>query len=170
MFGQIYQIYDKNTFKCLYVGSTKCLYDRKRQHKHHMLNKDSPCYNRLCYKEFRKIGFENLVFECVYESNDFESVKDLRKKEQQYYIQLKPIGSQVNAYCSAEYNKNRVLELNRLYYYKNRQRMMDRNKEEYICECGCKLTRITKYRHFHSEKHKRLMEQKNLSQQITALS
>jgi len=170
MFGQIYQVYDKNTFKVLYVGSTKNLYNRIRQHKHHTLKPTAAYHNRKCYQEFRKVGFENLIFECVYSSNDFVNREEMRKKEQQYFTQLNPSTCQVNAYLSDTLRKERRTEYNKKVYQKHKPAMMLRNKAPYTCECGCTMTRIAKYRHFESQKHKNLLEKKQLIEQIAALS
>ena len=37
-------------------------------------------------------------------------------------------------------------------------------KEKVICECGTKISKHNKYRHLNSEKHKRIMEGKELKE------
>lgn len=66
-----------------YIGITNNETKRKNEHKNDHINKNCKKYNYLFYKALRKYGFENVKYEVIYRSNDYNEVKNMEK----FYIQ-----------------------------------------------------------------------------------
>jgi hypothetical protein len=52
-----------------------------------------------------------------------------------------------------QYLKNYNLEYQPIYYEKNKERILKRHKEIYICECGSEIQLNEKSRHIITKKH-----------------
>ena len=85
----------------IYIGQSKCIEKRKRQHLTDAFNKNSECYNGLFHRAIRKYGIDGFLFEVLVEC----SVDELNEQEVSYisqYNSLYPNGYNMipGGYCA----------------------------------------------------------------------
>lgn len=84
--GIIYKLYNKNDENIFYIGSsTQSLYNRTHEHKRKAKKGTTKLYNYIRDNE----GIENFISEVI-ENVEVENIHELRKKEQDFIILLKP--------------------------------------------------------------------------------
>ena len=148
--GKIYKIY--NTINDdIYVGSTSLkLCERMRDHrrtiKHHR-KQHLPLYNA-----FREHGIDNFFIELIekYPCND---VEELRQKEGEYIINMKPT---LNTRVPGRSDK----DCRKLYYENNKELLLQKQLDKLTCGCGCVMNRSSMLRHKRTTKHIELMKDK----------
>ena len=149
--GKIYKIY--NTINDdIYVGSTSLkLCERMRDHrraiKHHKKQ------HLPLYKAFIEYGIDNFFIELIekYPCND---VEELRQKEGEYIINMKPA---LNTRVPGRSDK----DCKKLYYEKNKELLLQKQLNKLTCECGCVMNRSSMLRHKRTKKHIELMNKLN---------
>lgn len=146
----VYQIINKNTFECLYVGSTKNFTRRKWKHKHN-------CYidtSKKIYNKIRDIGgIDNVNINIIQAFRNIEKV-ELLKKERYYCDLLKPECNMRKAYRSPE----EIVEDKRRWkreYWARRGHITNAKKREKVkCNiCNIEINRGCLARHYRSQRH-----------------
>ena len=139
--GYVYEIFDKRTNECIYVGSTaKSPLKRWGNHIYFVFYKRRNL--RPFHKYMRAQGPDHFDFR-VREEVFFQTNEDLRKREQVWMDQLKPKHNSKRAYSSAEYTREH-------------QRL--RNRVFIICECGQRISRGNISCHRKTAKHARQLK------------
>jgi len=181
--GCIYLLYDDDGNG--YIGKTKNLKQRLRQHKQKL---DNNCRSRLLN------NFECLVIE------EFDDKNDLDDAEQFYYDLYKDLyGDKIINRCrplqtQKEYNENnkkriteykkewsethkeqvanskkkwykknkdKLAEQNKEYREKNKNKILERIKQKITCECGSVINYTVKARHEKTQKHQNYLSNNN---------
>ena len=139
-----------------YIGSTKDIRRRIRNHKSTCYSKNSKDYNIKLYKTIRDVygtNWDNVkwsVVDCYYNVD-----KTFRKTIEQYYIELfKSQLNMVGAILNKEKRKKRIKEYKSQYRIKNRDIINEKQNQKITCVCGSTYTKHNKKRHEKSQKHK----------------
>jgi predicted GIY-YIG superfamily endonuclease len=171
-FGIIYGIYYNN--ECLYIGSTKNLKKRKRDHKSDCYNLKGNRYTRKIYHYIREnVNDWNELEWKIYESVSYENKKSLLSIEAEYIKYFNPIGnceipgreykeSQQQYYQNnldkikeqrKQYRQNnldKIKEKHKQYYQNN----SDKIKEKIHCQiCDCYISKNNFSRHEKTKSH-----------------
>ena len=154
--GCIYLLYDDNGNG--YIGKTKNVKERLRQHK----QKLDKCRSRFLN------NFECLVIE------EFDDEKDLDYAEQFYYDLYKDLyGDKIVNRCRPlqtekeyykkylEKNKEQKKEQWKEWYKINKEQIAERKKQKITCVCGSVITYREKTRHAKTKKHKNNLSNNN---------
>jgi hypothetical protein len=185
--GMIYCLKSKHTDK-VYVGSTeKTLDDRFRQHKRDYKKYLTGKYS--CITSFEILKYNDCWIELL-EICECESKDILRRVEGEFITQLNCVNKNVagrtykeyqkeyrenNKEKSKEYrenNKDKNKEYQKEYRENNKEKIKEYREEYYTdnkdklnekveCECGSIVSRFNLTRHKKSNKHKKLMEDKD---------
>jgi hypothetical protein len=146
--GKIYKLFSKNQSDKVYIGSTCSTLERRKQG--HKNNYKSYLNNKYCYvSSFDIIHFDDADIVLI-ENYPCNSKDELHKRER-YYIEN--TANCVNRFIPTRTSKQ--------YYEQFRERILDNVNRVIFCECGTKTTNTHKNRHSRTNKHKRLMEEKN---------
>lgn len=120
-----------------YVGSTTNFSVRKSTHKAHCITENKAPYNYKVYRFIRENGgFENFKFEIL-EECEVETKKDLQRKEQEYYNQLKPTLNENSPFIEdyiiyqREYYKNKYTNYHKQRYQERKDEYKKSNQERY---------------------------------------
>lgn len=148
--GVIYKIQKKDgkEHEC-YIGSTKNLKERIRRHKICL----KTGHQQKIYRYIRDNGgIDNYNFEVLEKINLVNSsIKFLKEREQFYYTKYKPSMNMIRPYRSIECRRAD----DRIYYWKHRDKFLERKKQVFTCICGKKGIRSHFARHcrsiFHQE-------------------
>ncbi len=143
--GKIYKIVC-NITGLIYVGSTteKHLSHRLGKHKAYYKNwLDGKCTMTTSYKILENNDYNIILLELV----PCNSKDELQKRER-YYIETLNC---VNKYIPGRTSKQR--------YEDNKERISEKYKEKYTCECGSCFRKADKSRHEKTIKHKLYIEQ-----------
>jgi len=90
MIGFVYKIWNDDDDK-IYIGSTiQGLNARFQGHKDKHKIETLKNYNCSLFKHYRELGFNKFHIECL-ETYEYENIKELRLKEQEYCNNLKPV-------------------------------------------------------------------------------
>ena len=164
----IYKLYCKNNeIKDCYIGSTRNIKKRIKEHKSCCNNENSEKYNQYKYVYIRENGgFNNWDFKIL-----CKCPKEDRYKMERWYIENCK-ESNLNKYIPTrthkEYyqkNKEKIKE----YYEKNkeykkeydkeyREKNKEKRKQKMTCICGSVFRINTKSRHCRSLKHQKYIE------------
>jgi hypothetical protein len=174
-------IYTIRTGDSLYVGSTCNFRNRKYNHKNGVNDANSKIYNFKVYKKIRENDGEwdikiHKEFPC--ENKTQMSIEEERvrvelnadlnmrtchgldlekeKKTQEKYKQNNE--QKIKNYYVKNSNQAKVRA--KQFYNKNRETIIQKNKEKIICDCGCKISNGNRLRHLKTAKHIKLMELK----------
>jgi predicted GIY-YIG superfamily endonuclease len=157
----------------IYIGSTKNFNQRIKGHKER-------CYDKKYsnYPLYKKMINSNYKIELL-------EIKDCNKEErfkleQKYINEYKPSLNQKNAVLDLEKRneKKRIRESLRyknltdeerkkrtekdhLNYLKNKEKILEKQKEKIICECGSLISLSSKNKHIKTKKHKIKLELKS---------
>jgi group I intron endonuclease len=168
--GFIYKLCCRDTsIKDEYVGSSVDFTERKRCHKNDCNNPNSKKYNIYVYKFIRDNGgFENWSMIQI-EKYPCENRRELETRER-YWIETleSKLNSNIPTRTAKEYHKqyyeekkDEVLEYNKQRYEEKKDEILEKNKEKITCECGCIVRKADISRHRKTQKHKKLLENKN---------
>lgn len=176
----IYKVVDKQNSECLYIGYTKSLYARKAVHHTHSKNIKK---TSKFYKYVRDIGFDRLHFETIIELPVYDRTL-LSKLERHYYDLYKPTKNyNVPSRTQLEYMKDNYAKIvhhnlvnreknnikNRqknslnhevinarakLYYHKNRVKILNKLSTQINCPCGATFRFQFKKLHRTSDLHR----------------
>ena len=128
MIGYIYIIY-KNGLKEMYIGSTEDLEVRKSRHIESCNNPNHKDYNLKVYQFIRENGgFDSWTFEMI-EQYECENKTELRIREQ-YYLNINKeyLLNRNNSYTSFEERKEQKSKYYKMYYEKNRNKILNDKK------------------------------------------
>jgi len=141
--SKIYILKSDNVDK-VYVGST-CSNLKKRltRHKSHYKTFLDGRFHYLSSFEICK--YDDVVIELVCDVN-CESMKELRKIENDYIIKLDCVNKKNENFNRKKYNT----EYSNKYYHKNKKYL----NRKYKCKCGSVIGKMEKARHEKSNKHK----------------
>lgn len=162
MKGIVYGIKDIRSGDLIYVGSTRqrLLCMRKGDHTK-PTKKQRPVHLYIADHG----GWDAYTFECL-EDGEFETLTDLRKKEQEWIDKLTPSQNHVRAYLSRDQyleNKRRDQAAFRQAHPHYHRQYADKRKEydakrcqtRIQCACGGTYTLQNKTNHFSRQIHKR---------------
>lgn len=150
MRGYIYKIQHSTEANLCYIGST--FNYMNRQYQHMRCIKDENCQKRLYVRIRATGGVFSYTISIIEEIPDIDKL-NLRLRENEYIINLKPSLNHNKAFTTPEQKKEAVKE----YYIKNRDILLLKKKSKIQCECGCLLSRSNPYDHRASKKHVRLL-------------
>jgi hypothetical protein len=157
-----------------YVGSTRNMVQRKKNHKGSCNNQNHLGYNTKKSKTIRDNGgWENwrmVPLELMKNSTKF----DAECREEQLRVQLNAILNSQRAtrgnISVQEYNKqhrqekkDHYKEYDKKYYEENREEIRARDAQKFECNCGSKINHGDKARHFKSKKHQKYLDSLELS-------
>ena len=147
--GHIYQIYNEEHPEVVcYIGSTsKTLKDRLRSHNNMATNTTCRNYNMPIYVHMRENGRHNFKISLI-ESIEYTNKIDLHMAERRHIEQLNPTCNRVLPSVSVEErnervnrwhseNINRVKEIKRDYYEREKARLTTERLNSPIITCGC---------------------------------
>ena len=146
--GKIYKLTSSQTDK-VYIGSTiKSLNARFSDHK---------CdYKRWLKSQMHNISsydllqFADVKIELIKEF-PCETKKELEKEEGKLILENNSVNKHVAGRTKTESNK--------IYRHKNKEKIYEKGKEKFPCECGGKYIYGNKSRHFKSKKHLKFVNQ-----------
>ena len=137
---------------CIYVGSTYNISHRQQHHRQDCKNGVSFNIYDYCRKHNLTITLTNI------EEIDVETIEEVRKKEQEYIRQLKPLCNQKCAFVD-EMRKKEMKEwaknYNKEYRIKNREKLTKYNKEWYEANKEEQKRKAREYREANKEERKR---------------
>lgn len=152
----IYRIRAKehNNDEDTYYGSTKqILRCRFALHKNKYKNYIKGKYHFISvFKIFDKYGIDNCCIELV-QDNILED--DILKVEGEYIKNYNCVNIKiVSGLDKKEWHKQ--------YYNNNKQFLLEKSKEKYICECGTICRIYSKQKHFRTLKHQSFLSSNNI--------
>ena len=151
--GKIYKITNAVN-NDIYVGSTvQTLEERMRLHK--VKAKIYP--ERKLYKRFFEIGFDNFTIELI-EQYPCKNKDELETKEFEYIRMLKPVYNKNNIKYN-QYEKDNFKK-GELYRLRNKAMINAKKNVKVNCACGRQYTMNHKSRHYRTQIHIDLMENK----------
>lgn len=195
--GFIYKLICKDiNVKEIYVGSSINKKQRKRQHKHCVINENSEKYNLKVYQYIRDNGgWENwsMIWIKDYPCNN---VTELKSEEDKIMRELKatlnsiyPVMNREKRLKSLkkyrethkeerilkqkewrEKNKEHIEEYTKNYIRPNLEKRQLEKKETVICECGEKATKGHLARHRKTKKHQAYDFLKHIEESISNIS
>lgn len=180
MRGKIYKMISEHTEE-IYVGSTsqKLLSQRMNKHRQDYKGYLAGLLPYMTSFDIMKHDDATLI---LLESLECKDRDELRAREQYWIDQLKEnTVNKLKAYRSEEEFKKQHNEAQKRYYEKNKEELKEKHKDYYKqyreenkeklyakrsvvieCECGLNTTKLHKHRHEQTQRHKDLMEKKNL--------
>ena len=140
----IYKIW-KEGDENFYIGSTAGFADRKNCHKSKCNSTTHTRRNSKIYQHIRANGgWDSWNMDIIEECED-------RCREKELIKEMKP---SLNTYLySIPYDK----EYQKNWWEENADRLKEKQKKKYSCECGGKYTYIHRNRHFKSKKHQKYL-------------
>ena len=171
---------DLNITDC-YVGHTVNFTERKAHHKWccHNENKE---YHRNIYQIIRETGGFSCWKMIEIEKRIVSSKREAEKIEQEIKEELHAtlntynpnplkndlIGEEAHIEYHKQYELNRRgthKESNKKWYELNKERVIQQKKENILCDCGICCRKCFLVAHKRTDKHKRLIEQKQMAQE-----
>jgi len=142
----VYKLFNPDCTE-FYIGSTKDLKSRKRQHKTDCNNENGRAYNYKVYQYIRSNGgYSSWSYEILEYIRNSINVYELRNVERKYIEQLKP---SLNIRLPNRTKEEYMVQ----YLEDNRELIKQYKNEKFNCACGGKYTRGGKARHEKSKKH-----------------
>ena len=142
---------DENINDC-YVGKTKDLKKRWREHKNKCNNENNKKYNLKLYQFIREncnIDNWNII---EIEKGEYDD-KDSFIRERYWIEKLNAnLNCIIPSRTQREY-QNEYRENYKEYYEDNIEKIKEIRKEIIICECGCEITKNNLIRHRKTKKH-----------------
>jgi hypothetical protein len=153
----IYKIFKDDMF---YVGSTTHYIERKANHKYSCNNKNAVGYNLKVYQLIRENGgWDNWEMIEIEEYKECKNKIQSRIREEEWRIKLNALLNDrkaINTYTRAEkyYHKlEKNPNFNQEHHQKYKDKIKERKREKYTCNCGSLLCKAEKARHERSQKH-----------------
>jgi hypothetical protein len=149
----IYKIKCKDeNVKDIYIGHTTNITKRIYNHKNRCMNENNNGYNLYIYQFMRQHGgFNNFIFEELIQY-ECTSKEDIYKYER-YWIEK--LNATLNSNCPII-----SLEEKRINSESYRETHRENRKTKTICICGSIIRKLDKKRHEQSNKHKKLLAEK----------
>ena len=163
----VYKLFNPDCTE-FYIGSTKDLKERKRQHKKSCNTENTSKYNMNLYQYIRDHGgYNSWSYEILEHIRNSINVYELRNVERKYIEQLKPsLNTQLPNRTKKEYdkqykqnNKELINQKNKQYRENNRELINQKQNEKFDCICGGKYTMSNKIQHFKTRKHQNFINQ-----------
>ena len=155
--GKVYKIYSEQTDR-VYIGSTtKLLLQRFLQHKTNYRRYNDGTYNFVT--SFHILQYDDANIELI-EEVEFDDKKELIRRERFHIEQNECVNKRVEGRTSKEWgqdNKDRVLEHKQKYREKNREKLLEKAKENYQENREKRLEQAKQYR----EQNKKMISEKN---------
>lgn len=172
--GYIYKLFCNDlSITKVYVGSSEDLNHRLLCHKSNCNNPKSLGYNLKVYKFIRLNGGWDNWSMSVIDEDDFESKKELVKRERKWIEDLRAeLNSNIPGRTLKEYyedHKEELQEKGRKYNEENKekrkeygiiyyQKRKDDLKQKIECECGSIVSKYNMSAHRKTKKHKKYIE------------
>jgi len=139
----IYKIEHRTNPDLVYVGSTTDFNERKRLHKSRCISSEIKVYQIIRehggWDQFDMIEIKQI--ECTQ--------LEARKEEDRVRIELNARMNTLSAVMDIEIRNKKMQK----FHQSHREERLQKNKEQYTCECGSEITRNYKSRHLRTEKH-----------------
>jgi hypothetical protein len=150
-YSKIYKIVSKN-FDKYYIGSTcKSINDRLYQHLANYKNYKNGKYNNVSvFQVLEKGDYEIILIEELNCNNKQELLKregEIIKQNKEFIVNKLVAGRDAKQYIIDNYEKIKQ------YLDKNRQKLNERARTKYNCECGGCYTYARKAGHFRTKLH-----------------
>jgi hypothetical protein len=144
----------------IYIGATTYQYLCNRLNVHKQHTKDnSNRRNSPMNNEMKLLGVEHFKIELI-ENFPCSNKKEMVEKEQYYIDLLKPQLNKFRSIEDPEYEKKRYIRdkdkrllLSKNNYNKNKEKIAEKGKVKFTCECGSICRISDKSRHLKSNKH-----------------
>jgi hypothetical protein len=193
--GLIYKLSCKDiNVKEIYVGSSINMKQRKRQHKHCVINENSEKYNLKVYQYIRDNGGwdnwsmiwiknypcnnvtelkseeDKIMRELNATLNTSDPIRDKEKRRKQCNQYKKNNKEKIKLKMNEwrEKNKEHIEEYTKNYIRPNLEKRQLEKKETVICECGEKATRGHLARHRKTKKHQAYDFLKHIEESISS--
>ena len=178
--GKIYKIVDNGYNKC-YIGATiESLSQRMTRHRKHYREFLNGTKQRLTlFDIFTEFGVENCKIELI-EKFPCDSKEELTAREGINIRNTECVNKRIEGRTKEEYYNDNKVKLhdyvkqwrinnydcmmikNSMYRNNNKDAILAKNKSKQICECGCEISRRNMSNHQKSNKHKNLLQEKNM--------
>jgi hypothetical protein len=165
--GKIYKIEPLNGDEGdIYIGSTTKEYLSQRIDNHrskYKLWKTGKTTKLTSFDLFDKYTVSNCKIILI-ENVNANSKDELRAREAFYIQLLKCVNKCVPLRTLKEYrdaHKDDIKKFNDIYYIKNKEKIIENNKNKYDCICGSQCRHAGKAEHFRSKKHQKYLESIN---------
>jgi hypothetical protein len=158
----IYKIVCKDlNVKDIYVGHTTDFIRRKNEHKRTCNNETSKSYNYKIYKSIRNNGgWDN--FEMIeVEKFPCKDSNEAKTRERYYYELLQGNLNKNIPILTIEEKANYGKNYFKNYYIDKKEKIQERKRKKFTCECGSISTIDRKAKHNKSKKHLRYLETLN---------
>ena len=131
----VYKLFNPD-YPEFYVGSTKDMKARKRNHKTDCNNPNGPRYNFKVYEYIRSNGgYDSWNYEILEHIRNSINVVELRNVERKYIEELKPsLNIDIPNRTKKEWrqdNKEQILEYNKQYRQNNKEQIKENYKQYY---------------------------------------
>ena len=125
-----------------YGGSTTNWKERDRHHKQDCTDPNRKNYNLKVYQYIREHGGYDDWEMVLVETIEVESKQELRKIEAYWII-----------FTGASLNRRVPGRTRKEWRKQNKEKIAEKKKEKFTCECGSRLRWEDKARHYRSQKH-----------------
>jgi len=154
----IYKIVCNNLdIKDVYVGHTTDFTKRKHQHKNICNNVNSKSHNFKVYNSIRENGGWDNWSMIEIEKFECQDKNEATARERYWFETLKAnLNGCFPTRSRKEYKEmhsDKIKLESKDYYKRNKEKILMKQSELYLCECGSEITRHKKANHFRSLKH-----------------
>lgn len=152
--SKIYKIWSPTHPDEIYIGSTTQPL-AKRMGEHRSYYKRYQAGNKKYYTCFKILAYEDSKIELI-EKHSCKCREELLAREGHYIRTLDCVNKFIPDRTKKEWyedNKGDILEHQKQYRQKNKEKIKARDSEKTTCECGVSLTRGNLARHKKSNKH-----------------
>lgn len=148
----IYTIYKISIAGEDYIGSTKDLKQRKREHKSCCYNPNYQAYNCKFYTTIRANGGWDCCEITPVEEFECETRQQALIREEYWRREYKALLNSQQAYTTVEERTNKL-----------KMHSLNRNEQPYIiCDCGSKYKISNKGQHFRTKLHQKFINHEHL--------
>ena len=160
--GKIYKIVDVGYNKCYFGSTCEELSQRMARHRHRYqsyLNNAGFCASVLTL--FDEYGVESCKIELV-ENYPCSKKEELLQREGYYIQNNKCLNKRVAGRTQKEYqeqNAERMKETKQEWYGNNKEQILEKQSQRYICCCGAIIRTSGKAEHERTNKHRKFINQ-----------
>jgi len=156
-----YIIYKLCSDECdeFYIGSTRNMVQRRKNHKSRCHNENDTAYKQKKYQNIRQFGgFENWRMVPI-EKMENVSRFQAECREEVVRVELKALLNSMKATRGDITEQEYMKEYNKQYRHKNLEQITKNKCEKFDCDCGGRFTKQNKTQHLKTNLHKQYLEQ-----------
>lgn len=148
----IYKLYNPDC-DYVYVGSTRNMTQRKKNHKSDCNNPNNPQYNCKKSKTIREFGGWDEWFMVVLEIMPDVTKLEAEMQEDCYRVELNATMNSQRATRGLMTLQEYQIQHNKQYYKNNKQQLSEIRNQKNNCECGGRYVQGSIARHLKTKKH-----------------